>query len=262
MRNVAGALWCEVLKARRSRVPLLSALGFLLAPLMGGFVMIILKDPAFARRVGILRTKAEVLSGTADWPSYFGLLAQATAVGGVLVFALITSWVFGREFVDRTAKDLLALPTPRSSIVSAKFVVSMVWTLLLALEVFGVGLAVGGIIGLPEWSGSVFAEAAATMGVVTVLSMILLPPIAFIAGASRGYLAPMGFAIVVLVLAQVLAAVGWGPFFPWSVPALSAGLGEPQESGLPLASYCTVLVTGAAGTLATFLWWKYADHSG
>jgi len=45
MNNIAQAVWVEMLKARRSRMPLLTALGFSLVPLAGGFFMIVLKDP-------------------------------------------------------------------------------------------------------------------------------------------------------------------------------------------------------------------------
>src|SRR6266542_6113656 len=127
-----AALWAEVLKARRSKVPWLTALGFSLAPLVGGLFMIILKDPERARSMGLISTKAQLTVGVADWPTYFGLLAQATAVGGGVLFSLVTTWVFGREFSDHTAKELLALPTPRAAIVAAKFVVVMTWAAGLA----------------------------------------------------------------------------------------------------------------------------------
>ena len=36
------------------------------------------------------------------------------AAGGFILFVLIISWVFGREFADHTVKDLLAVPVHRS----------------------------------------------------------------------------------------------------------------------------------------------------
>jgi ABC-2 type transport system permease protein len=37
------------------------------------------------------------------------MLAQGIAIGGLFVFGFIMSWIFGREYTDRTMKDLLAL---------------------------------------------------------------------------------------------------------------------------------------------------------
>lgn len=87
MSGFVQAFRCELLKARRSRVPLWTALGLALAPMMGGLFMFIMKDPARARALGLLGAKAQLTTGTADWPTYLGVIAQATAVGGSFVFA-------------------------------------------------------------------------------------------------------------------------------------------------------------------------------
>ena len=46
MNKFASALWAETLKARRSNTPLLTAIGFTLAPLMAGLFMLIMKVDA------------------------------------------------------------------------------------------------------------------------------------------------------------------------------------------------------------------------
>ena len=68
MNNLAQAIWVEFLKARRSKMPLFTALGFAMVPLGGGFFMIVLKDPEMARRVGLISAKAQLTMGAADWP--------------------------------------------------------------------------------------------------------------------------------------------------------------------------------------------------
>src|SRR3990172_5060164 len=105
MNHFLSALSTEILKVRRSRVPLLTALGFSIAPMVGGLFMIILKDPEAARSMGLISTKAQIAAGTAEWTTLFNMLAQAVAVGGAIVFSIFTAWVFGREFSDRTAKE-------------------------------------------------------------------------------------------------------------------------------------------------------------
>src|SRR5439155_15263333 len=142
MNSFLAALWAEGLKARRSKITPLTASGFLILPLIGGLFMIILKNPEQARAMGLLSTKAQLTAGVADWPTFFDMLSQGVAIGGAILFAFITAWVFGREFSDHTAKELLALPTPRRVIVCAKFVLIALWTLVLAALVFVVGLAV------------------------------------------------------------------------------------------------------------------------
>ena len=123
MNSFSSALWAEVLKLRRSKVPLFTAIGFSIPPLIGGLFMIILKNPAKAQSMGLISAKAQLTVGVAEWATLFNLLAQATAIGGMIIFSVFTAWVFGREFSDHTAKELLALPTPRETIIAAKFVV-------------------------------------------------------------------------------------------------------------------------------------------
>lgn len=262
MNAFAAALWAEGLKARRSRVPLFTALGFSLAPVMGGLFMLILQDPERARRMGLVSAKAQLAGGAADWPTYLGVLGQATAVGGALLFSLVTAWVFGREFVDGTAKELLAVPTRRETIVGAKFVVIGAWAGGLTACILWLGLAIGAGLALPGGSVAVLGRAAADLAVTAVLVLGLMPAVALLASAGRGYLPALGWAILTLFLAQILAATGWGDWFPWSVPALFSGMAGPRTAHIGIHSYAVVALTCVAGTAGTFAWWRTADHAG
>jgi len=256
-----GALRCELLKAWRAKVPALTALGFSLAPIMGGLFMFILKDPGRARAMGLIGAKAQITAGTADWPTYFGVIAQAVAVGGSMLFALSTAWVFGREFAERTVKLTIALPTSRAAVVTAKFVVVAAWSIALAAWVFGLSLGIGWLVGLPGWSMDAAFSASGNVAATAGLTIALLTPIAFIASAGRGYLAPVGFAILMVFLAQILAATGWGGWFPWSVAPLFAGIAGPRGAQLGIHSYVIVGVTSMLGFLATLAWWRFADQT-
>ena len=256
MNNLAQAIWVETLKARRSRMPLFTALGFMLVPLFGGFFMVILKDPAFARRVGLISAKAQLVAGAADWPTFLELLAQAIAIGGFILFGFIGTWVFGREYADRTLKDLLALPTSRSTIVLAKFVVVMSWSALLAAAVTVAGLGVGAAVGLPPVPAATIWQGSLTIVIAAVLTIALVTPIAFFASAGQGYLPPLGAAVLAIFFAQVIAIAGWGEYFPWSIPALYS-----QGSELASISYVIVFLTACTGIAGTFIWWERADQA-
>lgn len=261
MHGFTAALWAETLKARRSKVPLLTAIGFALAPLVGGLFMIILKDPAQARAMGLLGAKAQLMAGVADWPTYFDILAQAVAVAGALLFAIVTIWVFGREFVDHTAKELLALPTARSAIVAAKFVVIGVWGLVLTLLIFGLGLLVATAVDIPGWSLQLVQQALVAVLGAAALTLALMPAVALMASLGRGYLPPFGWTILTLFLANIIVYTGWGDWFPWAVPALFTGAAGPRADQLGLHSYLLVGATLAVGLASVFLWWQRADQT-
>lgn len=258
MGGLQVSIAVEAKKLSRSRIPLVSLLAFLLVPFMAGFFMFILKDPDLARHLGFMGSKAQ-LAGTADWPSYLGLLAQAVAVGGLIIFGFIFSWVFGREYADRTIKDLLALPVSRFVLVTAKFLTAAFLCIALAGIVFVISVALGLLLSLPGWSEAVLVHGVAVFSFTTLLTALAAVPAAFFASAGRGYLPALAFVIIVLVVAQIVTAVGYGKFFPWSVPALASGLAGGESASLSGGSVLLVLFTAFLGWLGTVLWWRHAD---
>jgi ABC-2 type transport system permease protein len=255
------AIAVEALKARRSRLPWLSAAAFAVATAVGAMFMFILQDPDRARSMGLLGTKAALTGGTADWPGYFSLLAQTTAVGGTLIFGIILVWTFGREFSDHTAKDLLSLPTSRTAIVAAKFVVTGFWCLLLTGETFVLGLIAGAVLRLPSWSASAAGQGLGRLIITAVMSWLLVSILALAASVGRGYLPAVGVMFLMVFLAQIVAALGYGHVFPWSVPGVFSGLSGPDRSAVGPVGFVLVAVVGAAGIGATLAWWRNADQS-
>lgn len=256
MNNIVQAIWVELLKARRSRMPVLTALGYSMVPLMLGFFMIVLRDPEMARRSGLITTKAQITMGTADWPTYIKFMLLSTGAGGIILFGLIVSWVFGREYSDRTVKDLLALPTSRSAIVFAKFIVVAIWSAALIVLICIIGLAVGVLVGLDPVPNAVFIQGGIRIAITALLTIALMTPIGFFASAGHGYLPPIGIMILVMALAQVSNTTGRGEYFPWAIPGLYS-----QGEVLGTISFVIVILTCLVGIAATFGWWEFADQT-
>jgi len=261
MTTFYAALWSETLKARRSKVPLLTTIGFMLAPLMGGLFMIIMKDPERARNMGLLSTKAQLVMSTADWTTYFGMLTQAVAIGGGILFAIVTSWVFGREFTDRTVKDLMSLPTSREKIVAAKLIVIAGWVVLVTILIFVFGLIVGTLVDIPGWTNQLAWQSFQDVIGTALLDLLLISAVAFFASAGKGYLPPLGWTILTIFFAQIVAATGWGDWFPWAVPALYSGMVGPRSEQLGMHSYILIFLASLISLFATFYWWRNADQT-
>jgi ABC-2 type transport system permease protein len=260
--TLRAAVATEFLKARRSRVPWGVAAGFSLAPLVMGLFMVILKDPEGARALGLLGAKAQLTAGTADWPTFLNLLGQAVTIGGAILFAFLTAWVFGREFADRTIRGLLAIPTRRRTIVVAKSVVIAVWALAITTWVLALGLVIGALVGLPGWSAGDAGGTIAAIALAAVLTIGLQTGAAFFAGVGRGYIAPLAWTVAMIVASQVLAVLGWGSWFPWSVPAILAGAGGAQVEPVTIGGVALVTLVVVTGLVATIAWWERADQTG
>jgi ABC-type transport system involved in multi-copper enzyme maturation permease subunit len=251
----------ELLKLRRSKVTWLTWLAFSIAPVVGGLFMWIIKEPGRARALGLLGAKAQFAARSADWPSFAAVLAQMTGVGGMALTAVITTYVFGREYADGTAKNMLALPVRRESFVIAKLLVIALWFAVLVAAIFVEGMAIGLALDLPGFSSGLFGRAARDVGLCAAMCCLLIPPVAWIATLGRGYLPPLGFAMVTFVLGNVFAATGWGKWFPYSIVPLYTGIGGPRVSVLEPGSYVVVLLVFAAGVAATIRQVRYADDT-
>ncbi|MFN8435694.1 MAG: ABC transporter permease [Anaerolineales bacterium] len=261
MKNFTSALWAETLKMRKSRVPFFIWLGFSVAPLIAGLFMIIMKDPEAAKSMGLISSKAQMLAGTADWTTFFSVITQAVAVAGAILFAILTGWVFGREYSDRTAKELLALPVSRGTILSAKFALLVIVSLGMSLWVFLLGLLVGNLVDIPGYSAALLRTAFVDTLGTALLTVALIPFVAFVSSFGKGYMPAFGWAVFTVAIAQIAAITGWGDWLPWSVPALFSGAAGPRAEMLGAHSYSVVLLSSAVGLLITFYWWLFADQA-
>lgn len=261
MNNFTSALYAETLKMRRSNVPLFTALGFSLMPFVDGLFMLILKYPEAASSLGLITTKARLLTGMADWPSFFSFMSQAVAAGGMVLFSILTIWVFGREFSDHSVKDWLALPTPRESVITAKFVAMAAWSLVITLLVFGLSLIVGRLVAIPGFSTKLLQATFVNILGGAALTIPLMSFVALIASSGRGYLPAFGWTIFTLFLANLSAVLGRGDWFPWAIPGLFSGVAGPRDELLGVHSYVILAVVCIIGFVATYSWWRDADQT-
>src|SRR5690606_4238287 len=118
MNAFVDALSAESLKVRKSKVFWLTALFFVIVASMMGVFMFGQRYPETSGKLGMMGDKGAMMSfGEPNWENYFKMLMQGIAGVGVVGVGFVASWIFGREFSDRTVKDLLSLPISREKIV-------------------------------------------------------------------------------------------------------------------------------------------------
>lgn len=259
MNNLLNVILVEANKARRSKMPLITLLAFLLIPVWGAIFMLIVKYPEKAKTLGIISTKAQLLTaGTVSWKSFLNLFSQGV-IQGMVISSFIAAWVFGREYINKTLRDLLALPTSRTTIVIAKFALITFWSFTFSLFAVLGGIVLGLIIKLPGWSYQLLLDGISRFIVGSLLGILLAWSIAFIANIGKSYFPALGFLVFMIALAQVAQILGWGEYFPWAIPELYSNIANPTNLGV--VSYVIVVLTGLLGLLGTILWWRYADHA-
>ena len=250
----------EFAKLRRSAVPWVTLGGLMCGPLALALFIWIVRDPDRAASLGLLGTKANLSGLEASWTAYGSYLSIVIGAGGMILVAFIVAFLFGREYADGTAKNMLALPVPREWFVVGKLVVAAVWWLAIAVIVLAEGFAIGAAMDLPGFSGELAAGTVRGTLLAAFVSFLLVPVVAWITVWTRNYLASLGFALGMLVLGDVIGHTGWAPWFPWSIVPSLTGLTGQSTPSLPWGSYVVLALTFVVGVVGASWRLRYADN--
>lgn len=260
MKPFITALQVEITKVRKSSILWITIFFFMFIASMTGVLMFVQKYPEVSGKMGMIGNKAAMMQiGEPNWANYYDQLLQVIAGVGLIGTGFVASWVFGREFSDRTIKDLMALPVSRSRIVLAKFIVILLWTVLLSLAYLLTGFLLGYLLDLSDWSATGGVHFVQRYSITMFLTALLVTPTAYLATFSKGIILPVGLIILMVLLANFSGMVGLAVYFPWAIPGVYAVSGSIDGMHLSMASYATLVLTSLLGYLLTWIWWKRAD---
>ena len=249
----------ELMKLRKSKIFWITLIFFMFIPLMMELLMLVAQRPELITKLGIVGTKATMF-GENNWKGYLDMINQLVAVIGLIGFGFVTTWVFGREYIEHTIINILALPITRSSIVVSKFLIIFIWCFILSIVLFITSIIIGHIINIPGWSVQLFSEFIQKFFFISVMTILLSTPTAFITCYSKGIIAPLGFVILIVIISQFVSIVGLGPYFPWAIPGVATVPEGTQGMELVFGSYIIVILTSILGIITTIAWWRKADQ--
>jgi len=196
---------------------------------------VLLSDPTFAERIatagGVFKQAVDAGFFELNWANQLRVAVQGiTGTWGILLYAYVTTYVFGREYKEGTAKNMLTLPIRRESFVVAKMVIVACWVFgltALCLTLNSLGLL---LVGVPGFAWSHVWAAMWDALVVTFVIYLTLPAVAWITMIGRGYLRGMLFTLAAIMIGNGLAGTAASKYYPWNLPVHLAG-----ASWLPLA---------------------------
>ena len=132
--------------------------------------------------------------------------------------------------------------------------------IFLVIFISVLALILGFLLKLPGWSFKIYCQSLLQITIITGQVILLCTPVTFIASVGKGYLAPLAFVILSVVLAQIIGALGYGAFFPWAIPAIYSKI-VGTHTILTYMSYIILILTGLTGLICTIYWWKFADQT-
>lgn len=261
MKQQIQALQAEWIKTKSAKILWATFLAFAIVPVLGGICILVVQDKEVMAKTSDFALRIKAMNFEATWESYFGLLNEAVGVGGVILFGFVASWIFGREYSDGTIKDLLSLPTPRVKILNAKFILYAFWCLALAFSNLIIAFILGKTLQLPNIDNGLSAQLMTNYLITTILTITIVIPTGFFAIYGKGFLVPLGFVTLTIIFSHIIAGIGYGTYFPWSVPGLYSGASGEFKMSLNNYSYGSLILTSIAGYIAAVRYWNKADHT-
>lgn len=233
----------EFLKLKRSRIFLLSLLGAIFPPLL---MFIAVTSFGEGHTFEMLFTNVNM---------------YMSAMFAVMIFAIIISYLFGREYNEHTLKTMLTIPVSRSKFLASKYVMFLVWIVILTVVTSLSTLIFGFLAGLEGFSIKLFVESFAQLLYANVLLFLTFSPFVFISLFITNMVPAMiGGAGLSLVNLMVYGQ-NWAPFVPWVCPYLIAS-GEIAEYSTSISvSYGIILATFIIGLVISYIYFTRTDVS-
>ena len=152
----------EFLKLKRSKIFLLSLFGAILPPLLM-FIAVTSFD-----------------EGQTFEALFTNVNMYMSAMFAVLIFAIIISYLFGREYNEHTLKTMLTIPVSREKFLISKYVMFLVWIVILTVVTSISTLVFGFAAGLDGFSLRIFADGFTQLLYANVLLFLSFSPFVFV----------------------------------------------------------------------------------
>ena len=217
----------EFLKLKRSKI-------FLLSILMAALPAVLMFIATFA------------FDETQSFDALFTTVNMyMSALFAILLFSIIISYLFGREYNEHTLKTMLTIPISRGKFLASKYMMFLIWILILSVVTSVSTLAFGFMARLSGFTLGLFINSFAELLFANLLLFLTFSPFVFISLFITNMVPAMVGGASLTLVSLLVNGQSWAPYVPWACPYLISS-GE-------IADYSVSLMTPYAVILATFI---------
>ena len=231
----------EFLKLKRSNIFLLSLIGAVLPPLLM-FIAVSAFDEA---------NTFEMLFSNVNM--------YMSALFAILIFAIIISYLFGREYNEHTLKTMLTIPVSRGKFLISKYIMFLVWIVILTVVTSMSTVAFGFVAGLDGFSLKLFIDSFGQLLYANILLFLTFSPFVFLSLFITNMVPAMVGGAGLTLANLMVYGQNWAPFVPWVCPYLIAS-GEIAEYTTSITvSYSIIMVTFVIGLAISYIYFTRSD---
>lgn len=233
----------EFLKLKRSNIFLLSIMGSVLPPLLMFIAIIGFNE---ANSFDALFTNVNMYT---------------SALFAVLLFAIIISYLFGREYNEHTLKTMLTIPISRGKFLVSKYIMFLAWILILTIVTSLSTLVFGFAAGLEGFTLKLYADSFIQLLYGNVLLFLTFSPFVFLSLFITNMVPAMIGGATLTLVNLMIYGQNWAPFVPWVCPYLIASGEIAQYSTSISISYGIILATFSIGLAISYIYFTKKDVS-
>ncbi len=231
----------EFLKLKRSNIFLLSLMGAVLPPLLM-FIAVFAFD-----------------EGSTFDMLFTNVNMYMSALFAIMLFSIMISYLFGREYNEHTLKTMLTIPISRGKFLASKYVMFLVWILILTVVTSLSALVFGFIAGLEGFTLKLFMDSFAQLLFANVLLFLTFSPFVFLSLFITNMVPAMVGGAGLTLVNMLIYGQTWAPYVPWVCPYLIASGEIAEYATSPTVSYGVILVTFLIGLAISYIYFTKTD---
>ena len=177
----------------------------------------------------------------------------------VLLFAIIMAYLFGREYNEHTLKMMLTIPISRGKFLMSKYLMFLIWILILTVITSLSTMIFGFAAGLSGFTVNLLINSFAQLLFANLLLFLTFSPFVFISLFVTNMVPAMVGGASLTLVNMLVYGQTWAPYVPWVCPYLIAS-GEIAEYGINmLLPYGLVFATFIVGIVISYLYFTKKD---
>ena len=233
----------EFLKLKRSNIFLLSIMGAILPPLL-----------MFIATFAFDETQTfEMLFSSVNM--------YMSALFAILLFAIMISYLFGREYNEHTLKTMLTIPVSRGKFLMSKYIMFLAWILILTVVTSMSTMAFGFVAGLEGFSIKIVVDSFLELLFANVLLFLTFSPFVFVSLLITNMVPAMVGGAGLTLVNMLIYGQTWAPYVPWVCPYLIASGEIAEYSASVTVSYGIILATFVIGLVISYIYFTRTDVS-
>lgn len=182
-----------------------------------------------------------------------------SALFAIMLFSIMISYLFGREYNEHTLKTMLTIPISRGKFLASKYVMFLVWILILTVVTSLSALVFGFIAGLEGFTLKLFMDSFAQLLFANVLLFLTFSPFVFLSLFITNMVPAMVGGAGLTLVNMLIYGQTWAPYVPWVCPYLIASGEIAEYATSPTVSYGIILVTFLIGLAISYIYFTKTD---